>query len=259
MTRPFKAVIPAGGHGTRLLQLTRTTPKEMLPLGSKPVLQHIVDELRASAVEEIVIVSRMGKDTIREHFAGQPRVRVIEKQEALGVGHSILFAREFLEDRDFVVAFGDSPLGGPGAHGLVPAMMRVHAAERADCVAAVARVPESEFHLRAIVALTGEPRPDAPAPVTDLYDKPLPGEARGDWAIAGRYTFGPAVFDAIERGAASVEGEIGLAEALRVLMREGRRVLAVPLGSGQVRYDVGNKEGYREAARDFSDHGGDGV
>jgi UTP--glucose-1-phosphate uridylyltransferase len=144
-------------------------------------------------------------------------------------------------------------MGGRGAHDLVPELMRVHLAENVHCVASVERVSESDFHRRAIIAPAEEPRPNAPAQITDLLEKPDPGEAPSDWALAGRYTFSPVVFDALEKVASTARGEILLADALRVMIGEGRRILGVPLGPDQVRYDAGHLEGYREANQALSE------
>ncbi len=247
-----KAVILAGGLGTRLMPLTRAIPKEMLPLGAKPIVQHIVDEFRAAGLEEILIVSREGKSAIEEHFAGEHGVRVLIKKEALGPGHSVLFAREFLEDESFLVAFGDAPIGGKRAKEFVLDLLRVHESLQAAAVLSVVRIPEGEIHLRAIVRPAGSLKAGVAVPITELVQKPRVSKAPSRWAVAGRYTFSPVLLDSLQVVASRAAGEILLADAIRHALAEERRVYALPLPKGLHRFDTGTLEGYFRAFQAFA-------
>jgi UTP--glucose-1-phosphate uridylyltransferase len=252
MSRIRKAVILAGGLGTRLLPLSRAIPKEMLPLGPKPILHYIVDELRGGGIEDVIIVSRKGKTAIAEYFDGEADVRVVEKDKALGPGHSLLVVQEYLGEDHFLVAYGDSPIAGETLPVFIRKLLDTHLSLLADVVVAVQKVPHSETHLRGIVQ-TASPIDEArPAPVTGFVEKPIPSESPGIWGVAGRVVFGPAIYDALNITATQASGEILLADTLKQMISEGRRVYALPLSEGLRRFDTGSLEGYFEAFRVFS-------
>jgi UTP--glucose-1-phosphate uridylyltransferase len=234
------------------MPLTRAVPKEMLPLGTKPILQHIVDELRSAGLREIFIVSSAGKAAITEHFASMEGVTVFAKAEALGPGHSVLCAREFIENEDFLVAFGDAPFSGNPGEAFLPKMLHMHESEKAGAVLAVDLVPAAEVHLRAVVTTSEAPVRGVPTGVTGIVQKPSHIETSSAWAVTGRYTFGPEVFDALDLVASRASGEILLADAIHHMLSEGRSVFALPLDEGLRRFDTGHLDGYVEAFRAFT-------
>jgi UTP--glucose-1-phosphate uridylyltransferase len=251
MKKITKGIILAGGLGTRLQPLTKDVPKEMLPLGTRPILEHIVEELRAAGLEELIIVTREEKQAIADRFAGERDVRIVTKKEALGPGHSVLCAREFLEGHGFALAFGDAPLHGPHAGELVPCMIGAHESLGAACVIAVQRTPKDETHLRGIIEPECELTPGVATLVAGLHQKPDPDVAPSDWAAAGRFVYGPTVFKALDTIRAGARGEILLADALKHMLHEGEPVYAIALGKGQRRFDTGTVEGYAEALEVF--------
>ena len=247
-----KGVILAGGLGTRLLPLTRTVPKEMLPLGPKPILHHIVDELKEAGIEDVIIVSRKGKGAIADYFADEPGVRIIEKDEAKGPGHSVLIVQQHIGEENFLVAFGDSPYAGAAPGNFIRKMLDVHASQRADVMVAVQKVPRSETHLRGMIGTSGPLDARKPALVTALVQKPKPSESPGRWGVAGRYIFAPAIFDALHTVASRAKGEVLLADALNHMLGAGARVVALPMSEGLLRLDTGTLEGYFKAFQLFA-------
>ena len=224
----------------------------MLPLGDKPILQYIVDELKTAGLEDILIVSREKKPGIARYFAGISGVSVLEKRKARGPGHSVLVAREFAGGENFLVAFGDAPfLGNPGKS-FLPKMTAFHDSEQAAAVMAVDEIPVYDIHLRAIVSLTGIPVRGAPIAVSHIMQKPTRQEAKSRWAVTGRYTFSSAVFDALSAISSSITGELLLVDAIQHMLTEGRGVYAIPLDEGLRRFDTGSIEGYVEAFRAFT-------
>jgi UTP--glucose-1-phosphate uridylyltransferase len=246
-----KGVVLAGGLGTRLLPLTRDVPKEMLPLGPRPILHHIVEELKRAGIEDIIIVSRKGKRAIADYFEGEPGIRIVEKNKAKGPGHSVLVARKHLANESFLVAFGDSPYAGTAPESFIRKMLDVHSANKADAVLAAQKVPRNETHLRGMIETAGSLDDGSPAVVTAFVQKPKASEAPGRWAAAGRYVLAPSVFDALHTVAARTEGEILLADAFKHMLATGRRMLALPLDAGVRRFDTGGLEGYFEAFQAF--------
>jgi UTP--glucose-1-phosphate uridylyltransferase len=247
-----KGVILAGGLGTRLLPLTRAIPKEMLPLGAKPILHHIVDELRGAGIEQVIIVSRKGKGAIADYFEREPGVRVIEKNEAKGPGHSVLIAWEHIGEENFLVAFGDSPYAGAAPRKFIRKMLDVHASQRADVVVAVHKVPRGETHLRGMIRTSDPLDALKPALVNALVQKPKPSESPGHWGVAGRYIFAPVIFDALHTVASRAKGEILLADAINHMLGAGARVVALPVSEGLRRLDTGGLEGYFKAFQVFA-------
>lgn len=225
----------------------------MLPLGTKPILQHIVEELRTAGLEEIIIVSREGKSAIANHFAGENDIRILMKKGAKGPGHSVMFAREFLGDESFLVAFGDAPYRGARVNEFLLQLLNAHESLQASAVLAVARAPLNEIPLRAVVKPEGSLKPGVASPVADLVQKPGPSEAPSNWAVAGRYTFNPAVLDSLADIASRATGEILLVDAIKHMMAQGQRIYALPLGESQHRFDTGSLEGYLRAFRAYAD------
>jgi UTP--glucose-1-phosphate uridylyltransferase len=217
-----------------MLPLTRAVPKELLPLDGRPIVEHVVDELLGAGIERIWLVTRPGKRAIEEHFDGHQRVGIVRQSEPRGLGDAVLCAEEAVGGRPFLVANGDSVFRTPavanalrGAEGTAVAVERV--------------APERLSHY-GVVAMDGER-------VLDVVEKPAPGAAPSDLAIAGRYRLGPEIFGAL-RACRPASGELGLTEALVALIRAGQRVTAVPVG--EPRYDIGNLDAYTAAFVEFA-------
>jgi UTP--glucose-1-phosphate uridylyltransferase len=269
------AVVPVAGHGTRLLPSTKSQPKEMLPVGRKPVVQYVVEELAWSGVKRLLFVTGPGKASIENHFDLNPEMiallRETGKEELLeeldferqaleycytrqrrqlGLGHAVLCARPFVGQQAFVVALGDSIIGLHAQTRIVRRMVEAFAAELADAVIAFEEVPRDQVKNYGIA----KPRGDAGDvfPLADLVEKPSVEEAPSTLAVAARYVFSPAIFDHLAATKPGKGGEIQLTDAVRALIHRGGKVLGVRLPAGERRYDIGNFESYYAAFAEFA-------
>jgi UTP--glucose-1-phosphate uridylyltransferase len=273
-----KAVIPAAGLGTRLLPLTKSQPKEMLPVGRKPVIQYVLEELQAADLREILVITGIRKRAIEDHFDSDPELVATLEQagnEAVlsdlnymegksrffytrqstprGLGHAISLAADFVDGEDFVVALGDSMIAAEDPASPLRTMVRVHHDLGAAAIIAVEKVPPEETFRYGIVSINGaEPPPGEPVAMTDIVEKPPYGTAPSTLAVAARYVFSPAIFEALRHTLPDRRGEIQLSDAIKLLVQQGKPVYAWPLAQDQHRYDVGNFESYFEAFIDFA-------
>lgn len=273
-----KAIIPAAGLGTRLLPATKSQPKEMLPVGRKPILQYVVEELQAASLRQILIITGRRKRVIEDHFDSDPQLVAALEQagnEAMladlefvegktryfytrqsapqGLGHAISLGADFVDSDDCVVALGDSLIAAEDPAAPVRAMMQAHRDLGAAGIVAVERVPQEETFRYGIVSIAGaEPSPGEPVAVTDIVEKPPAGTAPSSLAVAARYVFSPAIFEALDRTVPDRRGEIQLTDAIKLLVQMGQPVYAWLLAPDQRRYDVGNFESYFRTFIDFA-------
>ena len=265
-----KAIVPAAGLGTRLLPATKSQPKEMLPVGRKPVVQYVIEELQAAGLNQMLIITGRRKRAIEDHFDPDPTLLSALEQagnEALlselsfiqrntrffytrqssprGLGHAVGLGADFVDDDDCVVALGDSLIAGEDPAAPVRAMLHTHQDLKAAAVIAVEQVPADEAHRYGVVSIKGaEPPPGEPVVLTDIIEKPPRGTAPSNLAVAARYVFSPAIFEALGRTPPDRQGEIQLTDAIKSLIQMGQPVYAWPLRADQRRYDVGNFESY---------------
>ncbi len=273
-----KAVVPVGGLGTRLLPVTKVLPKEMLPVGRRPVIQYVIEEMRAARLEHICLVTGRKKTLIQEHFDHDPElVRYLQdhgRDELLaelaylesglhltyirqsgpqGLADALSLVDTFVGDQPFVVALGDSIIREPQMGRLLRRMIQKHIANGAAATIAVESVPQEKVTSYGIVspaAPVGEG--DDVFQVDALIEKPEPHEAPSNWAIAARYVFSPHIFPAIRRTKPGWGGETQLTDAIRNLLRQGGKVQAVSLSPDQERHDIGNFDGYFRTFVDFA-------
>jgi len=235
-----KALIPAAGLGTRFLPATKASPKEMLPLVDKPLIQYAVEEAVSSGIEDIIIITGRGKRAIEDHFdrsfeleenlkgngkgqllndiqriARLANFCYIRQPEALGLGHAVLCAQHLIGNEPFAVMLGDEVIDAP-----IPALaqlMHIYNT-RKGAVLGVQKVPRAEVSRYGIVAnrrmATGLHR------VLDLVEKPAPTDAPSQYAVIGRYVLPPDIFPILRRTAPGKNGEIQLTDALRVLAQK---------------------------------------
>ncbi|MUT64543.1 UTP--glucose-1-phosphate uridylyltransferase GalU [Paenibacillus sp. NEAU-GSW1] len=266
--RVRKAIIPAGGLGTRFLPATKAQPKEMLPIIDKPAIQYIVEEAVQSGIDSIVIVSGRHKRAIEDHFdksveleaeleeRGNEQmlavVREISKladiyyvrqKEPLGLGHAVLCARRFIGDEPFAVLLGDDILKSEPP--CLKQMIDVYE-RRQSSVVAVMEVPWDQTHKYGIVDF--EPG-NKDGQLRDLIEKPMPGQAPSNWAVVGRYVLDSAIFDLLERAEPGKAGEIQLTDSLQRLNRVSPLIGHRFTGK---RHDVGDKLGFVQATIDFA-------
>jgi UTP--glucose-1-phosphate uridylyltransferase len=263
------AVIPVAGLGTRLLPATKSQPKEMLPVGRKPVVQYIVEELTRVGITRVLFITGPGKASIENHFdlnaeliqtlreSGKEELLAAleyeratvqyfytRQRESLGLGHAVSCARSFVGSQPFVVALGDSIIGMHAESDVVQRMTRCYHERDAAAVIAFEEVPHDDVSQYGIA----KPRTDDELfEIVDLVEKPSPREAPSNLAIAARYVLSPAIFKALAETKRGKGGEIQLTDAIRAVIRNGGRAYGVRLRPGERRYDIGNFEAYFEA------------
>lgn len=270
------AVIPVAGRGTRLLPLTKSQPKEMLPVGRKPVVQYVVEELARCGISRLLFVTGPGKTAIENHFDIDAELvaflRETGKEELLaelaferedleyfytrqrrplGLGHAVLCARPVVGSQPFVVALGDSIIGLNAQSRIVRVMIEQFEAARADAVIAFEQVPCEDVIYYGIARPRGRDTAGV-FPLEDLIEKPELSEAPSNLAVAARYVFSPAIFECLEKTAPGKADEIQLTDAIRLLIRQGGNVLGVCLPEGEKRFDIGNFESYFRAFVEFT-------
>jgi UTP--glucose-1-phosphate uridylyltransferase len=270
------AVVPVAGLGTRLLPATKAQPKEMLPVGGKPVVQHVVEELAAAGIERVVFVTGRGKGAIEDHFAADPYLTATLEQRGdaerlarlsfehmgvsfaytrqpspRGLGDALLRAEGLTGDAPFAVALGDAILGTRERPDVVGRLAQALLEHEAACVIAVREVPRAQTGRYGIVSTQAKGKGDV-AQVTGIVEKPDPADAPSTLAIAARYVMSPAIFDALRAVEPSEDHEeLELTDAIAWLVREGKPVVAVNLGDVE-RHDVGTHESYAAAFLRFA-------
>ncbi len=268
------AVIPVAGLGTRLLPLTKSQPKEMLPVGRKPVVQYIVEELHRVGIDQVLFITGPGKVSIENHFDAnnelvevlretgkedllaelefdryQARYFFTRQRQLLGLGHAVLCARSFVGSKPFVVALGDSIIGLNAESDIVQRMQRCFDENDCEAVIAFEEVPITEVQRYGIAS----PKDDSEVfELLDVVEKPVPEEAPSRLAIAARYIFTPRIFEALDRIEPGIGGELQLTDAIRLLIQDGCKVYGVRLREDEKRYDIGNFEAYFHAFVEFA-------
>lgn len=265
MNRPTKAVFPVAGLGTRFLPVTKASPKEMLPIVDKPLIQYAVEEAAEAGITEMIFITGRTKRAIEDHFdkayelevelEARGRMQTLEElrsmlprgmnciymrqSEALGLGHAVLCARPVVGPEPFAVILADDFIDGrPGAMAQMMEMYRQHGSS----ILGVEDVAPSETASYGIVdAADIAPRL---LQVNGIVEKPQPEDAPSNLAVVGRYLFTPRIFEHLENLQPGKGGEIQLTDGIASLMRE-ERVLAYRF-QGK-RYDCGSKLGYMKA------------
>ncbi len=271
MKRIRKAVIPAAGFGTRFLPETKAMPKEMLPIVDKPTIQYIVEEIRASGIEQILIISGHAKRAIEDHFDSSPeleehlyesgkmdllkevrkvasvKIHYTRQQYMRGLGDAILCAKEFMDGEPFGVILGDDVVyNGNGEPALKQLMDQYE--KTGGTVIGCQIVPKEQVSSYGIVDGEATADPNL-VRVRDMVEKPAVEEAPSQFAALGRYVITPDVFEVLEQTKPGKGGEIQLTDALRV-MAHHQKVFAYNF-TGK-RYDTGNKLGYLKATVEFA-------
>jgi len=270
------AVVPVAGLGTRMLPATKSQPKEMLPVGRKPVVQYVIEELAAAGMKRLLFVTGPGKTSIENHFDVDSelvqRLRENGKEDlleslaferapvqyfytrqrqALGLGHAVLASRALVGDAPFAVALGDSIIGLERQSDVVRRMADAFDERRAAAVIALETVRREDTASYGIV-LPRESGSSGLIELADLVEKPRPADAPSTLAIAARYVLSPKIFAALERTAPGTGGEIQLTDAIRALLREGGAVYGLLLGPTERRFDIGNFDAYFRAFVEFA-------
>ncbi|HAQ39647.1 MAG TPA: UTP--glucose-1-phosphate uridylyltransferase [Clostridiales bacterium] len=264
-----KAVIPAAGLGTRFLPVTKSIPKEMLPIVDKPTIQYIVEEIIASGIEDVLIITGRNKGSIEEHFdraielednlektqkqelleevrkiSRMINIHTVRQKDPLGLGHAVYCAKSFVGNEPFAVLLGDDVVDSqkPCLKQMIEMFEQYN-----STILGGQRVEWENVSKYGIVS--GNKISDTVYSVKDLVEKPAKEKAPTNIAILGRYIITPKIFEILENTHKGVGGEIQLTDGLRELCNiedvyaytfEGRR------------YDVGSKIGFLEATVDFA-------
>lgn len=269
-----KAVIPAAGRGGLLHPITKVQPKEMLPLGRKPAVHLVVEELVAAGLTDLCIVTSRGRRAIEDHFSfasgaaamgsdrdafpaalveKRARVSFVEQPEPKGTGEALLCAREFVGDEPFVVALGDAVITGTNsAGGLVQRMEHTAEATGCDAVVAVRRVARAHVSQYGVVTPIGDPVGKAHFMIEDIVEKPPIEEAPSTIAVAGRYILHPLIFDYLEETPPGLGGDLQLTDALRQMVHDRESVWAEFMKPGERRFELDNFLQYSRAFIHFS-------
>jgi UTP-glucose-1-phosphate uridylyltransferase len=251
MTKITKAVIPAAGKGTRMRPLTNYLSKAMLPLGKKPVLQHIIEELKEAGIQEIAVVAKSEDQQMIDYFQEDVSVQFLFDDTFSGPGRAILQAESFINKEDFVVAFADAPLKGVGKVSYLKDLISVKNKKEVMGVLAIYPISKEEASSRGVVEFeVNKSTNDKGVRLTDIIEKPstIPAEP---WAAACRYVLDGHVFEILKEIVPDDRGELQLTPAIRTMITGGDLVLGCPLADGLTRYDTGNFEGYFNAVRAF--------
>jgi UTP--glucose-1-phosphate uridylyltransferase len=268
------AVVPVAGLGTRLLPATKSQPKEMLPVGRKPVVQYVVEELTRVGLGRVLFITGPGKASIENHFdLNGELVQILREtgkeellaelqferaavqffytrqRQLLGLGHAVLCARSFVGPQPFVVALGDSIIGLHAQSDVVRRMTACFEERKVAAVIAFEDVPRAEVWRYGIA----KPADDGEIfEIEDLVEKPSVDEAPSTLAIAARYVLSPVIFDALAKTSPGKGGEIQLTDAIRTVIRNGGRAYGVRLDASERRYDIGNFDAYFRAFVEFA-------
>jgi UTP--glucose-1-phosphate uridylyltransferase len=263
-----KAIFPAAGLGTRFLPATKASPKEMLPIVDKPMIQYGVEEAISCKIKEIVIITGKHKRAIEDHFdyafeleaklkksgkrnliseinrLSKIKIAYIRQGYALGLGHAISCARPFVNDEPFAVILSDDIIDTQDT--LLKDMVALYKKLRSP-ILALERVPVSEIHRYGVIGGTEEG--DGVYRINELVEKPSAEAAPSDLAIIGRYILTPDIFYVLEKSRPGKGGEIQLTDAIATLLKQ--RPVYGYLFKGK-RYDAGSKLGYLKATVDFA-------
>jgi UTP--glucose-1-phosphate uridylyltransferase len=264
-----KAVFPAAGLGTRFLPVTKASPKEMLPLVDKPLIQYVVEEAVASGIESVIIVTGRGKTDIEDHFdvsfeleqllrergkddlleqvraiSGMARISYVRQREALGLGHAVLQAQDCVGNEPFAVMLSDDIIDSevPG----LKQLLDVYEQYDAPVIGTMQVAGEA---ISRFGALDVQEIADGVYKVNDMVEKPPFAEAPSDLAIIGRYVLTPDIFDEIKKTTPGAGGEIQITDAMRSLLKK-RPFYAVRFKG--TRHDAGDKLGFLIANVEFA-------
>lgn len=258
------AVFPVAGRGTRFLPATKASPKEMLPVVDKPLIQYAVEEAIAAGVTKLVFVTGASKRAIEDHFDTDPELEralteggktdllesirniippnvsciYIRQGEPLGLGHAVLCARPAVGDEPFFVHLADDLIVGESA---CLAQLAAEHRRHGSSVVAVEEVPHETTSSYGIVAVD---ETEDGQKLTRIVEKPAPKDAPSNLAVVGRYLLAPEIFDKLESTGRGAGGEIQLTDAISDLLSDAA-VFAHPFGGD--RYDCGSKLGYLQA------------
>lgn len=265
MSKITKAVFPVAGMGTRFLPATKASPKEMMPIVDKPLIQYAVEEAIAAGITQMVFITGRNKRAIEDHFDTAFEMEVllqergkrkmlelvqdiipkhisciyVRQPQALGLGHAVLCARPVVGNEAFAVMLADDLIDGAPA--IMKQMVDIYEHKRCSVLGVQNVAPEDTAHYGMIKS---EPLGKGLHHIAGIVEKPKPEKAPSTLGVVGRYILTPQIFDHLERISPGAGGEIQLTDAIAALLAE-EHVLAYEFDG--VRYDCGTKLGYLKA------------
>ena len=277
-----KAIVPVAGLGTRLLPTTKALPKEMLPVGRLPVIHHVVDELVAAGIRQILFVTGGNKGAIEDHFDDSSElIRRLEAEQhellatcrfdyrdrgieffsvrqrfapgqgkPAGTGDAIAAGQAFIGDEPFVVAFGDSIVRAGAGTPLLQRMIDSHLNHHSACTIGAYQVADNLVHHYGI--LIPEIADATDSKLIGILEKPQPEQTSSRLAISARYVLAPVVFAHIRATPPAASGEIYLTDAIASLISTAAMVRAVRLDPDEKRCDIVNHLAYFETFVDYA-------
>jgi len=273
--RITKCVIPAAGLGTRLLPATKSQPKEMVPVGRKPVIQHVVEEAVGAGIKQVLIITGGRKRAIEDHFdkdhlleemlrdSGKDdmlgeinfleefdtRIFYTRQAEPTGLADAVLLAESFVDGESFAVSLGDTIIQSYEGGSFLWKLIDSHSRTGASATVAVEEVERERVSLFGVVK--PKIQDGLSMQLEDLVEKPKVKEAPSNLAIAARYVFDPEIFEAIRSTEKGYGGERQLTDAIKVLLARGSPVWAYKLSKKEKRHDIGNLRTYAAAFVDM--------
>jgi UTP--glucose-1-phosphate uridylyltransferase len=246
----------------------------MLPIGRKPIVQYVVEELARVGMQRILFITGPGKASIENHFdLNAELIQVLREngkedllaelsferapiqyfytrqRQQLGLGHAVSCAEPFISNQSFAVALGDSIIGLNAESDVLGRMTKYFDEKKAEAVIAFTEVPRSRVPYYGVA----KPKEDSDYfELEDVIEKPNADEAPSNLAIAGRYVFAPSIFEALRKIRPGSGGEYQLTDGIRLILQGGGKVYGVRLRANERRYDVGNFNSYFQAFVEFA-------
>jgi UTP--glucose-1-phosphate uridylyltransferase len=270
MLKVTKAVFPVAGLGTRFLPATKASPKEMLPVVDKPLIQYAVEEAMAAGITEMIFVTGRSKRAIEDHFDKSYEIEAeleargkqklldlvrsikpshvdcfyVRQAEALGLGHAVLCAEKLVGDNPFAVILADDLLYGtpPVMTQMIEVFDHYHSS-----VIGVEEIPSQDS--RSYGVIDGKEWEDNIFKLSGIVEKPEPADAPSNLGVVGRYVLKPRIFDHIRALKPGAGGELQLTDAIQSLLAD-EQVLAYKYHG--TRFDCGSKLGYLKATVEFA-------
>ncbi|MDM8568391.1 UTP--glucose-1-phosphate uridylyltransferase GalU [Thiotrichales bacterium HSG1] len=266
-----KAVFPVAGLGTRFLPATKASPKEMLPIVDKPLIQYAAEEAVEAGIEQLIFVTSGSKRSIEDHFDKNQELEdellwrgkykllsmirnivpegvsciYIRQQEALGLGHAVLCAKPIVGEEPFAIILADDLIDGK-QNSCLSQMIDIYKRQNCSVIAVenIARTETSNYGI-----IKPEPLYEGVSKITNIVEKPSPEQAPSTLGVVGRYILTPQIFDYLKTVDRGSGGEIQLTDAIAKLLAD-EQVLACQFQG--IRYDCGNKLGYLTATIDYA-------
>ena len=262
-----RAVFPVAGLGTRFLPATKASPKEMLPIVDKPLIQYSVEEAIAAGITELIFVTNSGKRSIEDHFDYNFELEAklfdqgntvlleqiqtiipsyvtcsyVRQSQALGLGHAILQAKSLIHNQPFAVLLADDLIDSDGGPSCLKQMLN-HYAEVRESIIAVEHIPKSATEKYGIIQV--DPNWQRCGKINGIIEKPKPEHAPSQLAVIGRYILEPTIFECLEQVTPGRDGEIQLTDGIELLLAKQSVQAMEFIGK---RYDCGSKLGYLQA------------